>query len=64
MPKDTSHLIKLALLVAAYPPERFNIHGSTAYVPRSLIKDMRQECERLGLDWRKVKGEMTCSSIG
>jgi hypothetical protein len=45
----------LALEVAVAAPEQFSVHGTKSYVPRQLIEKLREELERQGVDWRKVR---------
>lgn len=50
-------LSRLACEVAIAAPERFSIHGSSVYIPRELVKDIRQRLDDFGIDWRALQRE-------
>lgn len=57
-------LERLAVLVAASVAEKFNVHGTRAYVPRSAVLEIRRECERRGIDWRKLRAQIQATEEG
>lgn len=61
--EQRSPLEWLAIEVAAAAPEQFSIHGTKAYVPRPLIESIRKECDRAGIDWRKVRRERQAKKV-
>lgn len=48
-------LAALAVQAAMEAPPRFSKYGYSAYVRRSLIAEIRAECDRLGIDWKPKK---------
>lgn len=47
-------LAAYAIDVAAAAPVRFGKHGHTCYIPRALVKAIRAELDRAGIDWRAM----------
>jgi hypothetical protein len=51
-PEQVRALAARAVQVAMEAPERFNKYGSTTYVRRTLVREIREICDAAGLDWR------------